>query len=59
MHRVLLFLMFLSCSTVYAQSTSTLSGYITDGTSGESVIGAKIYIPAIQEPLQTPMDFIH
>ena len=49
MHRVLLFLMFLSCSTVYAQSTSTLSGYITDGTSGESVIGAKIYIPAIQK----------
>ena len=33
----------------YSQDKSTLSGYITDGQSGEEMIGVKIYIPSIKK----------
>ncbi|MBL4863119.1 MAG: TonB-dependent receptor, partial [Crocinitomicaceae bacterium] len=31
------------------QEMSTLSGYVTDGRSGETMIGAKVYIPSIRQ----------
>lgn len=34
---------------VSAQETSTLSGYVTDGSDGETMIGAKVYIPSIRK----------
>ncbi|MFT6282740.1 MAG: hypothetical protein ACJA0U_002878, partial [Salibacteraceae bacterium] len=36
-----------------AQEKSTLSGYITDGKNGESIIGAKVYIPSIRQGVIT------
>lgn len=34
---------------INAQETSTLSGYVNDGRTGETVIGAKVYIPEIRK----------
>lgn len=31
----------------FSQEKSTLSGYITDATDGETLIGAKVYVPSI------------
>ena len=46
-----IFLVFftLLSTTLYSQENATLSGYLTDGTSGESIIGAKVYIPSIKK----------
>ena len=33
----------------FAQENATLSGYITDAKSGETVIGAKVYIPSLKK----------
>jgi hypothetical protein len=51
-----LLLFLLLSATTLAQDTlqkSTLSGYITDANSGESIIGAKIYIPSIRKGVIT------
>lgn len=39
--------------TTFGQETSTLSGYVTDGRNGETVIGAKVYIPSIRKGVIT------
>ena len=39
--------------TSLTQEKSTLSGYITDGKSGESIIGAKVYIPSVRQGVIT------
>lgn len=36
-----------------AQENFTLSGYVTDGRSGETMIGAKVYIPSIRKGVIT------
>jgi hypothetical protein len=41
-------LLFLS-SIGWTQDTRTLSGVVTDATNGETVIGAKVYIPVIKK----------
>jgi hypothetical protein len=46
------YLMLLS-SLVLAQENFTLSGYVTDGRSGETMIGAKVYIPSIRKGVIT------
>jgi len=46
------FLLLLTFFTVFlstAQETSTLSGYVIDGRDGETMIGAKVYIPSIRK----------
>jgi hypothetical protein len=40
-------------SLVIAQENFTLSGYVTDGRSGETMIGAKVYIPSIKKGVIT------
>ena len=49
MKSILLALIFLFALQLNAQETSTLSGYVKDGRSGETVIGAKVYIPEIRK----------
>lgn len=46
---LLLLFVFLSGTFLIAQTKSTLSGTITDGKSGEALIGVKIYIPTLQQ----------
>jgi hypothetical protein len=48
----LLIFLFISIISM-AQEKSTLSGYITDGKNGESIIGAKVYIPSIRQGVIT------
>ena len=45
----------LICSSynVLSQANKTLSGYVTDGRNGETIIGAKVYIPSIQKGVIT------
>ncbi|XOV67050.1 MAG: carboxypeptidase-like regulatory domain-containing protein [Fluviicola sp.] len=43
------FLLLLSSFASWSQETRTLSGVVTDATNGETVIGAKVYIPEIQK----------
>lgn len=43
---------FLSVSS-FAQDKHTLSGYVTDATNGESIIGAKVFFPSIQQGATT------
>lgn len=47
---LILFLTF-SCLTLSAQkpTTYTISGYVADATSGEAMIGVKIYVPTINK----------
>lgn len=33
----------------FTQENATLSGYLTDGSSGESLIGAKVFIPSLKK----------
>ena len=49
---LVIYLMLLS-SLVLAQENFTLSGYVTDGRSGETMIGAKVYIPSIRKGVIT------
>lgn len=50
--KVLVCLLFVSAA-VEAQENVTLSGYVTDGRSGETMIGAKVYIPSLQKGVLT------
>ena len=44
----LLLLIFLAIATnIYAQKKNTISGYITDKSNGESIVGANIYCAAL------------
>lgn len=49
MRSTLVILLFLFHSVVYGQTTSTLSGYITDSRDGETIIGAKVVIPSLNK----------
>ena len=49
MNRFILALFLLFNHLLFAQEQHTLSGYITDASSGESMIGAKVYIPSIRK----------
>jgi len=48
----LIIFLFLSAISI-AQKTSTLSGYVTDAKNGESIIGAKVYIPSVRKGVIT------
>ena len=45
----LTFFTLLSILTVFSQSKSTLSGYVTDSKNGEALIGVKVYIPSTNQ----------
>ena len=47
--RFLAILFLLFSSYLSAQEKFTLSGYVTDGKSGEAMIGAKVFIPSISQ----------
>ncbi len=49
MRYFLLLLTFFTAFIGTAQETSTLSGYVIDGRDGETMIGAKVYIPSIRK----------
>lgn len=49
MRHFILLLLSLFTFLTFGQENSTLSGYITDSRSGETMIGAKIYIPSIRK----------
>lgn len=49
MRILILFIFALGCFISNAQDNFTLSGYITNARDGETVIGAKVYIPSIQK----------
>ncbi len=49
MHFILLVFGLLAASWGISQENFTLSGYVTDGRDGETVIGAKVYIPSIRK----------
>ncbi|KXJ04427.1 hypothetical protein AC249_AIPGENE6120, partial [Exaiptasia diaphana] len=49
MKRLLLLLLLLSGFHSMAQEKHTISGYLTDAASGETMIGAKVYIPKIRQ----------
>ena len=49
MRLLLIFALSLLSFTCLSQENATLSGYITDARSGETIIGAKIYIPSIRK----------
>ena len=54
MKRIFLFLGLLSFFPLLpAQQTVTLSGYVRDGSSGEAMIGATIYVPQIKSGAYT------
>jgi predicted transport protein len=40
---------FLSSFVLFGQQKNTLSGYITEAASGEAIIGAKVYVPALKQ----------
>ncbi len=42
-------ILFLHSTVSFAQQNQTISGYITDGRSGEAMIGAKVFIPSISK----------
>jgi len=47
MKSILLILTLVVSGSVLAQVNATLSGYVTDAADGETLIGAKVYIPSI------------
>jgi hypothetical protein len=49
MKLTLTFFTLLSLLTVFSQSKSTLSGYVTDSKNGEALIGVKVYIPSTNQ----------
>lgn len=53
MRLFLLFFIFISGFTTFAQQKSTISGYLTDSKSGEALIGAKVYIPSLKVGAET------
>ncbi|HIP32966.1 MAG TPA: TonB-dependent receptor [Crocinitomicaceae bacterium] len=48
-NNLITFLFSFIITVTFSQENSTLSGYITDARSGETVIGAKIYIPSVKK----------
>jgi len=45
-----LFCLFLMhTSLLYAQQKNTLSGYITEASTGEAIIGAKVFVPMLKQ----------
>lgn len=48
MRLLLGFLFLLTINTVFCQENHTISGYVTDKKSGETIIGAKIYIDTLK-----------
>ena len=50
---VLLLVFLFSMAGIRAQQTFTVSGYVNDSTSGESLIGASIFIKEIQKGVTT------
>jgi hypothetical protein len=53
MKHLLHILFLLIISTVSGQQEFTLSGYVSDGRSGEFLIGAKVYIPELKKGVIT------
>ena len=53
MRSLLALILTISSLQAIAQETFTLSGYVTDGRSGESLIGAKVFIPSIRKGVIT------
>lgn len=49
---ILLIFLLLSVIT-YGQENFTLSGYVSDGRNGETIIGAKVYVPSVQKGVYT------
>jgi len=50
---ILLILTLLFTQLVYSQEEYTLSGYVSDGRSGETMIGAKVYVPSVKKGVIT------
>lgn len=48
-----MFVMLLSSSALLGQQKYALSGYINDGETGETLIGATVYVPALQQGVTT------
>ncbi|MEO9257249.1 MAG: carboxypeptidase-like regulatory domain-containing protein, partial [Crocinitomicaceae bacterium] len=53
MRFLLLLACFISCFTSFSQEKATFSGYIKDGTNGETLIGTQIYFPSINKGTTT------
>lgn len=53
MKLVSLLIFFFTSLISLSQEKYTLSGYVTDGKNGESIIGAKVYIPSIRQGVIT------
>lgn len=53
MRLFLLFFIFITSFTTFAQQKSTISGYLADSKSGEALIGAKVYIPSLKVGAET------
>lgn len=49
MKSILCILIVILSGSVLSQVNATLSGYVTDGKDGETLIGAKVYIPSIRK----------
>lgn len=49
MRIVFFFLLCLSSFAAFAQENATLSGYITDARDGETMIGAKVFVPEVNK----------
>ena len=50
---LLLWALALSTLSLQAQEKFSLSGYISDGETGETLIGATVYVPAVQKGVTT------
>ena len=49
MRLLLLLFCFITCFTTFSQEKATFSGYVKDGTNGETIIGSQIYFPSINK----------
>ncbi len=47
------FLFLLLVSVSFGQEKATISGYISEGSSGEPIIGGQVYVPSIQKGAST------
>ncbi len=50
---LLLFALALSIPSLQAQDKFALRGYVSDGETGETLIGATVYVPTIQQGVTT------
>ena len=53
---VVLLLLFALPGVAYAQNTGKLSGRVTDADTGDPLIGANVYLPAVQRGAATDID---